>query len=180
MVQLQIISRVITTKDISIILDNNLTRDYFTEYSAEYDFILDHYNTYKNVPDAETFISVFQDITLFEVSESDRYLVDTIREEFLYSKSVPVIKKAAELLKGDANAASQYLQSEIVNLTPNYTTPYVDIIHSESRVDIFEDKTINKDNWFIPTGFEELDDIVCGWQCGEEFVVLFARTGQGK
>ena len=180
MVQLQIISRVITTKDISIILDNNLTRDYFTEYSAEYDFILDHYNTYKNVPDAETFISVFQDITLFEVSESDRYLVDTIREEFLYSKSVPVIKKAAELLKGDANAASQYLQSEIVNLTPNYTTPYVDIIHSESRVDIFEDKTINKENWFIPTGFEELDDIVCGWQCGEEFVVLFARTGQGK
>ena len=45
---------------------------------------------------------------------------------------------------------------------------------------MFEDKSNNKDKWFIPTGFEELDDIIYGWQCGEEFVVIFARTGIGK
>ena len=180
MVQLQVLSRVIATHDISIIVDNNLTKDYFLEYEGEYDFILEHYNNYKNVPDAETFISAFPEFDILQVTESDRYLVDTIREEYLYSKSVPVIKKAAELLKGDANAASQYLQSELSNLTPNYTTPYVDIIHSDSRLNVFEDKNKNKSNWFIPTGFEELDDIVCGWQRGEEYVVVFARTGQGK
>ena len=180
MVSLQILNRVISTKDISIITDNNLTIDYFLEYEDEYSFIKEHFDNYKNVPDTETFINKFPDFELLEVNESDRYLVDAIREEYLYSKSVPVIKKAAELLKSDSNEASRYLQSELVNLTPNYITPYVDIIHSNSRVEMFEDKSNNKDRWFIPTGFEELDDIIYGWQCGEEFVVIFARTGIGK
>ena len=180
MVSLQILNRVISTKDISIITDNNLTIDYFLEYEDEYSFIKEHFDNYKNVPDTETFINKFPDFELLEVNESDRYLVDAIREEYLYSKSVPVIKKAAELLKSDSNEASRYLQSELVNLTPNYITPYVDIIHSNSRVEMFEDKSNNKDKWFIPTGFEELDDIIYGWQCGEEFVVIFARTGIGK
>ena len=180
MVSLQILNRVISTKDISIITDNNLTIDYFLEYEDEYSFIKEHFDNYKNVPDTETFINKFPDFELLEVNESDRYLVDAIREEYLYSKSVPVIKKAAEVLKSDSNEASRYLQSELVNLTPNYTTPYVDIIHSNSRVEMFEDKSNNKDKWFIPTGFEELDDIIYGWQCGEEFVVIFARTGIGK
>lgn len=180
MVSLQILNKIISTKDISIIIDNNLTIDYFLEYEDEYSFIKEHFDNYKNVPDTETFINKFPDFELLEVNESDRYLVDAIREEYLYSKSVPVIKKAAELLKSDSNEASRYLQSELVNLTPNYITPYVDIIHSNSRVEMFEDKSNNKDKWFIPTGFEELDDIIYGWQCGEEFVVIFARTGIGK
>ena len=180
MVSLQILNKIISTKDISIITDNNLTIDYFLEYEDEYSFIKEHFDNYKNVPDTETFINKFPDFELLEVNESDRYLVDAIREEYLYSKSVPVIKKAAELLKSDSNEASRYLQSELVNLTPNYITPYVDIIHSNSRVEMFEDKSNNKDRWFIPTGFEELDDIIYGWQCGEEFVVIFARTGIGK
>lgn len=180
MVSLQILNKIISTKDISIIIDNNLTIDYFLEYEDEYSFIKEHFDNYKNVPDTETFINKFPDFELLEVNESDRYLVDAIREEYLYSKSVPVIKKAAELLKSDSNEASRYLQSELVNLTPNYTTPYEDIIHSNSRVEMFEDKSNNKDKWFIPTGFEELDDIIYGWQCGEEFVVIFARTGIGK
>lgn len=180
MVQLQILSKILNTKDISILKDYNITGDYFTEYPEEYEFIKSHVDEYKQVPDVETFLSKFPDDTLVEVTESDRYLVDTIREEYLYSKSVPVIKHAAELLKGDANAASQYLQSEIVNLTPNYTTPTVDIIQDKNRFEIFKDKAENSDSWFIPTGFKELDDIIFGWQQGEEFGVIFARTGQGK
>lgn len=180
MVQLQILNRVLETKDISILVNNNLTEDYFIEYPDEYSFIKQHYENYKTVPDIETFLSNFQDFEVLTVNESERYLVDTIREEYLYSKSVPVIKHAAELLKGDANEASRYLQSELVNLTPNYTTPFVDIIQDNNRYNIFGSKSSKYDSWFIPTGFEELDDIVCGWQQGEEFVVIFARTGIGK
>jgi replicative DNA helicase len=84
------------------------------------------------------------------------------------------------LLKSDANEAAQYLQSELVNLTPNYSTPSVDIIHSGGRIKLFEEKAADNNKWFIQTGFEELDDIVCGWQMGEEFVVIYARTGNGK
>ena len=180
MVQLQLLNYVLASKDISILIKNNLTKDYFIEYQEEYEYIKNHYDTYKNVPDTETFLNQFQDFNLIEVAESERYLVDTIREEYLYAKAVPVIKKAAELLKGDANAASQYLQSELQNLTPNYTTPFMDIIHSDERIKMFESKSQDVNKWYVTTGFPELDDIVCGWQKGEEYVVIFARTGQGK
>ena len=180
MVQLQMLSYILNNKSMSILFDNNITDEYFTEYSGEYEFIKKHYEEYKKVPDVETFLSNFEEFELLDVKENERYLVDTIREEYLYSKSVPVIKKAAELLKGDANEASKYLQSELVNLVPNYTTPTVNIIQSNDRVKVFEEKSLHKDKWFIPTGFRELDDIITGWQMGEEYVVIFARTGQGK
>lgn len=180
MVAVQILSKILATKDDAIIKNNGLTYDYFPGYEAELGFIDSHISMYGNVPDTATFLSEFPDFEIVEVAESDRYLLDTIREEYLYSKSVPVIKKAAELLKSDANAAAQYMIGELPNLQPNYTTPAVDIVHDDSRVKEFEDRMNNKDAWCIPTGFEELDDIIGGWETSEEFVVLFARTNQGK
>ena len=180
MVQLQLLNKVLATKDITLLTDNNITKEYFTEYSEEYDFVYEHYNTYKQVPDVESLLSKFPEFNVLDVSESDLYLVNTIREEYLYTKSVPVIKQAAKLLQVDANEASRYLQSELVNITPNFVTPAVDIIHTTSRLDIFKHKLEHKDEWFIPTGFPELDDIIGGWQRGEEFVVIVARTGNGK
>ena len=81
MVQLQIISQILTSKDLSIVTDNNLTKDYFTEYSEEFQYIIDHYETYKTIPDIQTFLSEFNDIELVEVNEPARYLVDKIRED---------------------------------------------------------------------------------------------------
>ena len=180
MIQAQFICHLLETKDYSIVQENGITSEYFLEYEDEFNFIKDHYDKYKNVPDIETFLSVFNEFNLIDVNESEKYLIATLREEYLFSKSVPVIKHAAELLKSDANEASRYLQSEMPNLTPSYTTSAVDIIHSKERVIIFEDRSKNPESYFIPTGFEELDDVVCGWQQGEEFVVIVARTNQGK
>ena len=86
MVALQILSRVIQTQDISIIERNNLTVDYFPEYQDEFEYIMNHYREYGNVPDKLTFISHFQDFEVVEVQESESYLIDTIREEYLYYK----------------------------------------------------------------------------------------------
>lgn len=180
MVQLQFLNYILASKNISALTDNGIGEEYFSEYLDEYKFIKNHYDEYKVVPDIPTFMNTFENFKLLEVQENERYLINTIREEYLYSKSVPVIKKAAELLKEDANEASRYLQSEIVNLTPNYNIPSVDIIHSDERVKLFADKSNNSDKWFIPTGFQELDDVLYGWQMGEEYVVVYARTGQGK
>lgn len=180
MIQEQFICHLLETKDFSIIQKNNITSDYFLEYQEEFDFIKNHYEKYKNVPDVETFLSTFDDFDLVNVNESDKYLVETLREEYLFSKSVPIIKEAANLLKRDANEAARYLQSEVQTLVPQYCTPFVDLLHSDSRVKLFEDKVNNPDKWFIPTGFQELDDIIGGWQRGEEFGVIYARTGQGK
>ena len=181
MVALQIISKALNNKDLSIISENLLTVDYFTGYENEYNFIMSHFDKYGVVPDRASFLDKFPDIELVEVTEPDKYLVDTIREEHLYYTSVPVLQKMAELLKTDANAAAQYLMSEMNNLQPSYDIEATDIIsQADKRLEQYETKKTNKDDWFFTTGFEELDAITNGIQRQEELVVLFARTNQGK
>ena len=181
MVSLQIISKILATQDLSIIENNLLSVDYFVGYEDEYNYIIDHNKTYGNVPDKATFLSKFPDIELVDVTESDRYLVDTIREEYLYYKSIPVIQKAADLLKSDSNAAAEYLLHSLQDLQPNYNLGGVDIIaDAEDRYTQFAERKEHQEDWFFTCGFEELDELIHGIQREEELLVIFARTNQGK
>lgn len=180
MVALQIISKILLTKDCSILEKNNLTKDYFVGYQDEIQFILDHIKQYGAVPDKATFLSHFNKINLVDVEESDRYLVDTIREEYLYYKSIPVIQKAAELLKTDSNAAAEYLVSAMNDLKPTYSGGIDIVADADLRYEQFLERRKNQDGWFFTTGFEELDSLIHGIQRGEELIVIFARINNGK
>lgn len=181
MIALQVLSKVINTGSTKILDDNMLDISYFVGYENEYNFIMDHVKKYGNVPDKATFLGQFSDLDLVDVSESDDYLVDTIREENLYYQAVPIMNKVAELLQSDANAAAEYMLSAVKQLQPNYGLGGVDIIHqANERYERFVERKNNQDKWFFTTGFEELDDETHGLQRGEEFVVIVARTNQGK
>ena len=181
MVELQILSRVLKDKNASILTLNGITRDYFITYQEEYSYIMNHLNTYGNIPDKETFLSKFPNFAIVEVTESDAYLVETFNEEHLYSLTVPVINKLAEIIQTDSRAAVEYLQSQLPMLTQNNVVIGKDIISSAvERLTEWQERKANKDKFCIPTGFKELDEITGGWQRGEEFAVVFARTGQGK
>lgn len=180
MVALQIISKVLASKDYSIIENNLLTKDYFVGYEDEYEFIKEHIDKYGIVPDKASFLSKF-DLDLVDVEETDKYLVDTIREEYMYYQSVPVIQKAAELLKTDANEAARYMIQSFQELQPQYDIGGVDIIaDADLRYQQFLQRKEHQEDWFFTSGFEELDDIIHGIQRGEELIVLFARINQGK
>ena len=181
MVTLQIISKILATQDLSIVENNLLTADYFVGYEDEYNYLIEHKKVYGNVPDKATFLSKFPDIELVDVTESDRYLVDSIREEYLYYKSVPVIQKAAELLKSDSNAAAEYMIHALQELQPSYRLGGVDIIaDAEDRFTQFMERKEHQEDWFFTCGFEELDELIHGIQREEELLVIFARTNQGK
>lgn len=181
MVALQIISKVLATGSLDIIENNLLTEEYFVEYEDEYKYIVDHKKEYGNVPDKATFLSKFPDVELVEVTESDRYLIDTIKEEWLYYKSVPVVQKIAELLKTDANAAAEYMLQSMAELHPNYNLGGTDIIADASiRFDSYKDRREHQTEWTFTTGFQELDEIIHGIERQEELVLLFARINQGK
>lgn len=181
MVELQIINKVLKDKNTSILDINDITRDYFNQYQEEYDYIMEHKNEYGNVPDMETFLAKFQDFDVVNVSESTEYLVNTFREEYLYSQSVPVLTEMASLLQTDAYAAVDYLKAKLPELKIDGTSKGTDIIASaKERYEEWQETKNNKDTHFIPSGFEEIDDDLGGWHKGEELVVLFARTGQGK
>lgn len=181
MVALQILSKILATGNNSIIEDNLLSEDYFVGYEGEYNFIQEHIKQYGNVPDKATFLHSFPDIELVEVTESDKYLVDTAREEYLYYKSIPVIQKAAELLKSDSNAAAEFMLNAMKELQPSYGLGGIDIIsEAKTRFDQFIERRDKQEDWFFTCGFPELDDLIHGIQRGEEFFVIVARTNQGK
>lgn len=181
MVALQILCKCISVGNINLIEDNQLTDDYFVGYKDEMNFIVDHFKKYGNTPDAVTFLSKFPDLKMLEVTESDKYLVDTIREEYLYYRSVPVVQKVAELLKTDANAAAEYMLTATKQLQPNYDIGGIDIVADANiRFDEFVERKEKQDEWFFTSGFPELDDLTHGIQRGEELLILFARTNQGK
>lgn len=187
MVSLQILSKILATKDLSILRNNNLTRDYFVGYEKEIDFITEHAEKYGTVPDKTTFLSHFVDeqgnptIELVEVGESDKYLVDAIREEYLYYKSIPVVQKIAELLKTDANAAAEYMVHAVKDLQPKYQLGGVDIIaNALDRYDQFVARKTHPEEWFFSTGLDELDELINGLKRLEELLVIYARTNHAK
>lgn len=181
MVELQIISKVLKDKNLSLLTLNNITDDYFITYQSEYEFIRDHVQKYGNVPDKETFLAKFPDFTIVEVAETDKYLVDTFNEEHLYALAVPVVNKIAELMQTDSVAAVEYLNSQLESLKVRSAVMGTDIIsQARKRYEEYEEMRENPDKFQIATGFDQLDKIIGGWRRGEELVVMFARTGQGK
>lgn len=165
----------------SIVIENNLSEEMFLDYTEEFEFINNFYNKYGKVPDKETFLNEFQNFNLIDVTESDKFLVDKINEEFLYYKTVPVVQQVAELLKSNSDDAVEYLLQEIPKLTSIQKSDGVDIIQKgDLRYEEYLEKLNGKDTKYITTGFDELDTIFKGFARGEELVVLFARIGQGK
>ena len=183
MVERQIISKIIATSDYSIIENNYITEEYFTGtgYEEEFKFITDHYQQYGNVPDEVTFLAKFRDFELVLVSESDEYLVAEIREQYQFRKLVPVVEHIAELADKDANAASEYMLQAIKDLQPNYQLKGTDIIaDATTRFNHYKERSENQGDWYLSSGFPELDTVIHGIKRGEELLVIFARTNQGK
>ena len=181
MVGIQILSKILETADNTIIEENQLTEEYFTGLTNEFNFIQNHIQKYGNVPDKATFLSNFPEFEIVEVAETDKYLVNTIREEHLYQQSVPVMKKVAELLKTDSNAAAEYLASQMNVLQPNFDLGGTDIVaQANKRYEQYKERRENPNKWRFETGFKELDDQIDGIERKEEFLVIVARTNQGK
>ena len=110
MVGLQIINKVLKTKDIDLIIKNDLTEQHFLGCEGYYNFLMNHYRRYGNIPDSVTFLDAFEDFTLIDVTESDEYLIDKIQEEYLYSQLVPVLQDAAGKLQTNSIEAFESLR----------------------------------------------------------------------
>ena len=164
MVVLQTINHILRTSNFDLVLDNNLSKEMFLEYEDEFEYINNFYKQYGKVPDKETFLNQFPEFNLIEVTESDKYLIDKLNEEYLYYRTVPVVQEVAEKLKSNSEEAVEYLLQEIPKLTNLQKTEGIDIIqNSEQRYKEYEEKVKGKDLQYMTTGFEELDTIFKGF-----------------
>jgi len=182
MVQLQILNKVILEKSLHILNNNQLDDKYFPNYLDQYNFIVDHHRKYGNVPDDETILTKFPDFELLTVNESDKYLVESIQEEYLYSQVVPVLNHAAELLQSNSEDAVSYLLPRIKDLMVKHSYGAgTDIMQNTTiRYDKMLEKRDNGGMIGISSGMAELDAVLGGWMAGEELVTIVGRINQGK
>lgn len=177
----QLINKILQTKDYNIIKANSLEPSYFSGYQDEFNFIVNHYKMYGNIPDVVTFLEKFQNFELTEVNESNDYLLDKLYEEYGYEKFTKVMPILGQKLKEDSRLAYQYLMGELTNLKPHTVCKGIDIIaNAQERYDIYVNRANDPEKMTIKTGFPELDEIFGGWEYGDELVTVVARTNAGK
>jgi replicative DNA helicase len=180
-IQLQFLNKVLDTKDASLIVINNLTEEYFSDYIGEFRFIRTHLDTYGNVPDKESFLSKFPDFDIVTVTESDSYLIEELyqdRNKRFLAKTFNSIRKL--LNDGRTEEAMRVYTNASQDMTKGVHLDSVDLIQDTSRYDDYVEKCQDFSKFYIKTGFRELDELIGGWDRNEELATIVARPGIGK
>lgn len=181
LVEVQVLNRVIATKDFSIITVNNIGLEHFPNFAEEFTFIQNHYNTYHNVPDPETVAQHFVNFEFVNVTEPNEYLVKELNNQLIFNRAKKLLQDSAEMLvQQDSEVAVSYLMSNMEALTASIGIQATDLVaDADIRLQEYIRKTKSEDS-FISTGFEELDDIIGGFDRQEEYALICARTNMGK
>lgn len=181
MIQLQVLNHIISKKDSSMILLNNLTEDYFSDYRDEFRFIKNHIDYYNKVPDLETFVNKFKDFDVIDVTEPTSYLLSELLKDKNERYLATTFNRIRDLvMAGKSEEAMSLYKQASEDLVDVVNIQGVDIFRDTSRYDSYVDRMTNFDKFFISTGFKELDDIIGGWDRQEELATVIARLGQGK
>ena len=181
MIQLQVLNKILKDKDSSMIVLNNLTEDYFSEYSDEFNFIKNHLDRYGYVPDLESFLNRFSDFEVINVEEKHSYLMSELVSDKNTRNLASVFNKIRSLLmEGKSDEAMILFKKSSETMSTGVALQCVDILKDTSRYEAYVERTKDFNKFYIKTGFPELDKIIGGWDREEELGTIVARTNYGK
>lgn len=177
----QVINKILESGNIDFIKNYALTQEHFLGYEDEFEFIVNHYEKYNKAPDKITFLDEFSDFNIFKVEETDQYLYDSLFELDFYNKFSSEWSEVRELIAVDPIAGGERLKQFLDNCPTHVSDRGIDIIkNAADRVNVIVERQNAETSYYIKTGFSEIDAVLTGWERGEELVVIFGRTGQGK
>lgn len=182
MIQLQVLNYLLDSKDSSFLLMNNLTKEFFSDYSEEFEFINSHYLSYGKIPDKLTLLAKFPDFDVIEVEETPKYLLDALYEDKNRRDLTVTFNNIRKLLnENNVEAALEEYNKSFDRMSSATHLDSVDILKDTSRYDAYIDKLENLDSYFVTTGLKELDELLGGgWDRQEELATIVARTNMGK
>lgn len=179
--QLQVLNKILSTKDFSIVTLNNLTEEYFYNYKKEFNYIKTHVEAKKVVPDTLTFLAVFPDFDLQEVHEPDSYLLEQLFKDYNTAYLAVRFNNIKQMLENDrTDDAVEYFRKSVDYLRTGGATTCIDITKDTSRYEHYKDMQDHMSEYFISTGLQELDKAIYGIDTKNENMVIAARTGVGK
>ena len=181
MIQLQVLNYILDSQDSSMLLVNNLNKEFFSDYVDEYKYIVDHIKNYGNVPDKASFLSKFPNFDIIEVNESPKYLIDKLYDDKNTRALASIFNDIKDNLMSDnLDRAMEIYMSSADTLLKAKHMDSVDILRDTNRYEAYLERCDNFDKYYVRTGFKELDEIVGGWDREEELATIVARSNQGK
>ena len=176
----QILCKAINDKSMLIFKANNVDEEFFAKYKDLFKFLTEHEREYGNIPDVSTIAIKFNDFEIFDVVESEKYLIDQLYEQHNYRKTCIVVKQLEPMLVEDSNKAIEFLMSEIPKLAMDVRLDATNIIErADIRLQEYKYLQENHESIVIKTGFDELDDLVFGWK-PVTLAFVIGRPNEGK
>lgn len=181
--ELQAINYAFIKNSLQIFVLNGITEEYFTTYRDHFNFIVDYFNKYNQLPSKEIFQSKFSDsFDWIYVTDSEESIVDRLKESKLFRDLIGDYKALGELIKAEKSDKAVELMGALAQqYAKRSQTKCVDLINDvKYRYDSYIERVNNPSRYFVSTGLKELDQILGGWDREEESAVICARTGYGK
>lgn len=179
--QCRFLNRLLASKDMSLITVNNLDSSYFCDYQKEFKYIHDFIDKYNALPDLITFQDAFPDFDVLNVGEPNEFIIDSLyadKNKRLLASSFNKIKDLIE--SNNVEEAMNFLIHLENSASQAKHLSYTSIVSDTSRYDEYIKRCSDFTNYYVTTGFRELDEVVGGWDRKEENAVIVARTNMGK
>ena len=116
MIEAQIISKLLNGGDIELLLNENISSDYFITYNKEAKFIYNHYNEYRKLPTKETFLGKFNEFEFVSDKEDWNYLILGLREGYMFNQLAQTLNGIVKDVEEDSLSAYQKLKNKIAEL----------------------------------------------------------------
>lgn len=179
--QVLVINKILQNKDISLLTATNFDSKYFFNYKSEFEYIKNHYDKYKRIPDKIVFADVFPNFDFVEVDEPNSYLLETLYEDYNTSRIAYNFNEIKKLIEsGEGAKAEAAYRKGIEALHSGSVMTCTDLLQDTTRYDRYLERTTDQKKYYLTTGFLELDRLIGGIDRENENMVIIARTGVGK
>ena len=187
LVELQAINCAFQKGSIRFLTDAYITEENFTTYHEQFKYIYDYWKKYNQMPSRESFAIEFKDskekFEWVDVTDSEQYIIDGLRENLMYKKASKLFNTAGKMFnEGDSAKALQYLMSESREILNTVPSEAIDLINdAELRKESYLDRVEHHETNYASTGLAELDAVLGGgWDTKNSTVAICGRTGLGK
>lgn len=167
-----LISRIETKEDLLLILDERITKDFFSEHGEVFQAILDYHTKYSTVPERETLASFFPNYQFSDSNEPIEFFVDKIKEKYkknIYNKG---LIEVAELMKEDIDKAEKKMHN-ILSTSKTAIKSGSDLVigyGASAKKDEYIQRMNNLGIDGYETPWSKLNDLTGGYHKGELIV----------
>ena len=183
--ELQVINSVCETKDISVLMAQNVD-PLFDVYKDVWDDVKKYYAKYRTVPSIAVLRENHPDLEEVETEGDTAYYVENLREEYVKAKLHAMTKGVNSVLDDYASAEIlNKLSRDIIELTKmSAATHDVDVMDFDAAEEHYAEIRKKAEEMGgtpgIPTGISFIDSAYTSGLAGGDLIIALGWTGRGK